>query len=130
MSRGILSCVIFSFAMSNNSLEAVYKRLQEKKRKRRDLNKSFQDELSVHPRYQEIVEELKKLREEKKSIENEVRSSADVAELEALKADIKGDMEMLADITLNKFLAQENVEIVDDFNTRWVPAFSVRFKKE
>lgn len=114
----------------SNTLESVYKRLQEKKRKRRDLNKSFQDELSVHPRYQEIVEELKKLREEKKSIENEVRSPAAISELEALKGDIKGDMEMLSDIALNKFLAQENVEIVDEMNTRWVPAFSVRFKKD
>ncbi len=114
----------------SNTLEAVYKRLQEKKRKRRDLNKSFQDELSVHPRYQEIVEELQKLREEKKSIENEVRSPGDITEIEALKADIKGDQEMLADIALNKFLANENVEIVDDANVKWVPAFSVRFKKE
>lgn len=114
----------------SNTLESVYKRLQEKKRKRRDLNKSFQDELSVHPRYQEIVEELKKLREEKKAIENEVRSPAAISELEALKGDIKGDMEMLSDIALNKFLAQENVEIVDEMNTRWVPAFSVRFKKD
>lgn len=114
----------------SNTLEAVYKRLQEKKKKRRDLNRSFQDELSVNARYQEISEELQKLREEKKGIENQVRSAADIAELEALKADIKGDQEMLSDIALNKFLAQENVEILDDLNVRWVPAFSVRFKKD
>ena len=113
-----------------NTLEAVYKRLQVLKKRRRELSKSFRDELSVNARYGEIVEEMQKLREEKKGIENTVRTAGDQAEMEALKADIRGDQEMLSDMSLNKFLAQENVEIVDEMNVRWVPAFSVRFKKD
>lgn len=113
-----------------NTLESVYKRLQALKKKRRDLAKSFRDELAQNARYGEIVEEMQKLREEKKGIENMVRTASDMAEMEALKADIHGDQEMLSDMSLNKFLAQENVEIVDDMNVRWVPAFTVRFKKD
>lgn len=112
------------------SLHEIYHRLKEKKARRRDMTKMFQDELAAHPRYQEIVEELAKLREEKKSIENEIRAAADVNEYETLKLDIKGDVEMLADIALNMYVAQESVEVVDDYNVRWVPVFSVRFKKD
>ena len=112
------------------SLQEVHTRLKEKKAKRRDMNKMQQDELSVHARYQELCEEMMKLREEKKSIENELRNAADAQELEALKIDIKTDHELLADIALNLYIANEPVEIVDEYNARWVPVFTVRFTKD
>lgn len=118
---------IFTMAIS---LQEVHSRLKEKKAKRRDMNKMQQDELSVHARYQELCEEMTKLREEKKSIENELRNAADAQELEALKIDIKTDHELLADIALNLYIANEPVEIVDEYNARWVPVFTVRFTKD
>ena len=51
-------------------LEEVYKRLEENKKKRREINKMYKDDLNNNPRYQELVDEIKTLREEKKSIEN------------------------------------------------------------
>lgn len=112
------------------SLIEVYNRLKEKKGRRKDMTKMFQDELAVNARYQEILEEMNKLREEKKAIETQVRAGADLAEYENLKLDIKGENELLADIALNMYVAQEAVEIVDDYNARWVPVFAVRFKKD
>lgn len=112
------------------TLNEVHTRLKEKKAKRREMNGIVNDQLSVHPRYQEIVEEITKLREEKKGIENEIRGPADQQELEALKADIRGDLEMLADIALNLYIANEPVEILDEYNVRWVPVFAVRFKRD
>lgn len=112
------------------TLHEVHARLKQKKSQRRDMNKMFQDQLSVHPRYQEILEEITKLREEKKAIENEIRGPADTQELEALKMDIRGDHELLADIALNLYIANEPVEILDEYNVRWVPVFAVRFKRD
>ncbi len=111
-------------------LQNVYARLKEKKARRRDLRTSFQDELKNNARYQEILEKLVELKIEKKSIENEILSqAADRAQLEELAIDIKADNEMLTDITLNMFLANQPVEIVDEVNMKWVPVFAVRFKK-
>lgn len=112
------------------SLHEIYQRIKEKKARRRDMTKMFQDELAAHARYQEVVEEIMKLREEKKSIENEIRAAADLNEYETLKLDIKSDNEMLADVALNMYVAQEPVEILDEYNVRWVPVFGVRFKKD
>lgn len=112
------------------TLHEVHARIKQKKAQRRDMNQMVQDQLSVHPRYQEINEEIAKLREEKKGIENELRSAADVQELEAMKMDIKSDHELLADIALNLYIAQEPVEIMDEYNVRWVPVFAVRFKRD
>ena len=112
------------------TLHEVHARLKEKKAKKRDMNSMVNDQLSVHPRYQEIVEEMTKLREEKKAIENELRTPSDVQEIEALKMDIRGDHEMLADIALNLYIANEPVEILDEYNVKWVPVFAVRFKRD
>lgn len=94
------------------------------------MNSMIKDQLAAHARYQEIAEEIAKLREEKKALEKEMWAPADIQELEALKLDIKDDHEMLADIALNMYIANEPVEIVDELNGRWVPVFAVRFKKD
>jgi len=113
-----------------HSLEEIYARLKGKKAERRDLKTSFQDELKNNQRYQEILEEMLKLRVEKKALENEVLSrEMDKAKFEELSVEIKTDTELLTDVALNKFLASEPVEIVDEINIRWVPAFTVKFKK-
>ncbi|MEK7183625.1 MAG: hypothetical protein AAB776_03255 [Patescibacteria group bacterium] len=111
-------------------LKEVYNRLKLKKAERKDLRTSFQDELKNNKRYQELAEKINELKIEKKSIENEVLSrELDKAKLEELNLDIKTDIEMLTDITLNMFLAQEPVEIVDEVNNKWTPVFAVRFRK-
>lgn len=112
------------------SLHEIHNRLQVKKKERRELKQSFQDELRNNQRYMEILEEMEKLRSEKKAIENEVRArELDAAKLDELKIDIQSDTVLLADIALTMYVQQEPVEIVDDLNIRWVPAFSVKFKK-
>jgi predicted nuclease with TOPRIM domain len=112
------------------SLQDIHARLLTKKKERRDLKQSFQDELRNNARYMEILEEMEKLRAEKKGIENEIRArEVDAAKLDELKIDIQSDMVLLADVALTMYVQQEPVEITDDMNVRWVPAFSVRFKK-
>ncbi len=115
---------------SMQSLEEVYNRLKIKKAERKDLKESFRDELRNHTRHAELTEQIEKLKMEKKAIENEILSrEMDRAKLEEVSLDIKTDTELLTDIVLNKFLASEPVEIVDEIQVRWVPAFKVSFKK-
>lgn len=112
------------------TLEEVYARLVQKKKERRDLSGAYQDELKNHARYQEILAQRKALGEEKKSIENELLEQAGTGQdLEIIKIDIKSDLELLADIALNLYVSNQNVEIIDEWNNRWSPMFSVRFIK-
>ncbi|MFA6018059.1 MAG: hypothetical protein WCT28_03430 [Patescibacteria group bacterium] len=111
-------------------LDEVHNRLQTKKKQRREIKQSFQDELRNSARYMEILEQMETLKAEKKSIENEIRAhDLDTGKLEELKIDIQSDTVLLADIALNMYVQQMPVEIVDELNTRWAPVFSVRFKK-
>ncbi|OGL71477.1 hypothetical protein A3D69_00470 [Candidatus Uhrbacteria bacterium RIFCSPHIGHO2_02_FULL_54_11] len=113
------------------TLNEVYKRLDKAKKKRKELNKMLKDELSANVRYQEIQEEAKALREEKKGIEMEIRSgSGELSELDELKIEISTDQELISDIALNMYVNKETVEIVDENDEKWYPQFKVTFKKE
>lgn len=112
------------------SIHEIYSRLKLKKAERKDLKTTFQDALKNNKRYQEILDEMMKLRIEKKAIENEILATEiDKAKLEELNLDIKTDSELISDVALTMYVQGEPVEITDDFNVRWVPAFRVTFKK-
>ena len=100
----------FYFPMPN--LEEVYSRLQKKKKERRELNTAYQDELKNHARYQEILAQMKALREEKKSIENELLAQAGTGQdLDLLKLDIKTDAELLSDLALTTYIENHNCRL-------------------
>jgi hypothetical protein len=113
-------------------LEEIYTRLTNSQKEIRDIRKMFKDELLHSSRYQEIQEEMKALRDERKMIENEIKanSQGDMDKMEDLKLEIETDKELLSDMALNMYVSKENVEIVDEYDNRWVPFFSVKFKKE
>lgn len=114
-------------------LKSVYERIREKKRDRREIMKAFKDELGNNPRHQQVSEQLKILKEEKKSIENQTwpAASADAQKLELLDLDIKADKELLADVATTMLANGEKVEIVDERSgERLAPQFSVDFKKD
>lgn len=113
------------------NLEEVYTRLNQNKKKLSDLRKMMKDELTHYARYGELKDEISALREEMKSIENEVKSNskAEIDQIDELKEDVKTDTELLADIALNMYINNQTVEITDEFNNTWYPQFKVQFKK-
>ncbi|MEK7545964.1 MAG: hypothetical protein AAB554_02700 [Patescibacteria group bacterium] len=114
------------------SLQEVHARLRAKKREKSEIQKAFKDELVNNPRYQQVAEQLKTLKEERKSIENQAwaAASTDADKLDLLGLDIKSDKELLSDIALNMYTKGETVEVIDEYDTRWVPSFTVNFKKD
>jgi hypothetical protein len=114
------------------SLEEVYGRLRAKKHEKSEIQRAFKDELVGNPRYQEISEQLTKLKQEKKTIEIHAwaSASADAQKIDLLSLDIESDREMLSGLALNLYAKGETVEIVDEMKVRWLPKFSVSFKKD
>ncbi len=114
------------------SYEEIYKRIQKNKKERSEASKMIRDELANNAKYQVLAEELKRIRDEMATIKNEVRSfsAAEAQKLDDLATDIKTDNILLTDVTISKFIAGETVEIVDENNQKWVPAFTVRFCKD
>jgi len=113
------------------SLEQVYLRLQKSKAKRREFSKMIRDELSQDESYRKLTEEMQNLRDQRKSIENDIKAhTASPQELDELKIEIQTDQELLADIALNMITDNKQVEILDEHDQRWVPLFAVKFVKD
>lgn len=128
----VVLSMCYNLVAMNQNIEEVYRRLENNKKEIREINKMIRDQMVHIERHKEIIEEMKALREEKKSLENSIKadSQTEIDRLDDLKIEVSTDRELLADLALNKFLANESVEIVDEYDNRWVPFFSVTFKKE
>jgi hypothetical protein len=114
-------------------LKDVYHKMQDKKHQKSELGKMIRDALSVNQQHKELTEEIKRLRDKKKGIENQVVSECltDVQQLDTLKLEIAAASELLSDIALTMYANHETVEIVDEERgVRLTPVFSVKFQKE
>lgn len=114
-------------------IKQVYLQMQQKKRKKNELGKMIRDALSVHPQHKELTEELKRLREKKKSVENQVMADclAEADQIDLLKLEISAANELLSDIALSMYVGGQTVEIVDEERgVKLTPTFSVKFQKE
>lgn len=118
--------------MSLSRLQELHTELRAKKDERKKLKQAIKDELKHHARYAEVLDEAATLREEKKSIENQVRESVpqDAARLSDLDAEIKADEELMSDLAMNLILKNQSVELKDEYENRYLPLMKVIFKKE
>jgi hypothetical protein len=111
--------------------QAVFQRIQDKKKELKDLKQAYKDALSTSLEYKEIQDQVKALREKKKSIENTTKANfqAEFTKMDDLKIDIESDQEMLSDIVMTSIMNGTPVEIKDEYDNDYEPIFSVKFKK-
>ncbi len=112
-------------------IQEVFVRVQEAKKKMKDLKEAYKDALSTSEMYQKVSDELKTLRERKKVIETSLKESfaSEFTQIEDLKIDIASDMELLSDIALTKVMKGESIQIKDEHDQEFEPIFAVKFKK-
>ena len=112
-------------------LSAVLKRIRATKQERKRLKEVFRDLQAQSTTYQKALDELKEARLKKARIEADIRQEC-AKELEAderLAKSLKDDLQLLTDLALNKFMKGENIEVMDENDTKYTPVFKVNFKK-
>jgi hypothetical protein len=113
------------------NIQEIFDRIQEKKREMREMTASMRDALHNMPEYQEVLEEMDKVKTKKKQIENSIKgeSMASAVKMDTLKLGIKADIETLSDIALNNLVKGEPVKVTDENQNSYDPIFTVRFQK-
>ena len=113
------------------NLQEIFNRIQQTKKEQKDIKSMHRDALANSNSLQEIIEELKTLREKKKGIEDTIKSDflAELEKLDTLKLDLENDMMLLSDAALSKVMNGELVEITDEYENKYEPIFKVQFKK-
>ena len=112
-------------------LQEVFNRIQDIKKKQKDIRSAYKQALASSEEYQEINDKIKTLRERKKVIERTTKESfaGELTKLDDYKIDLESDMVMLSDLALSKLMKGETVEVVDEYNNTYEPLFTVKFKK-
>lgn len=113
------------------NIQEVFNHIREIKKEQKDLKDMYKDALAQADEYDEIVEEMKTLREKKKQIEARIQREMGRAyeKLEDLKNEIETDKVMLNDIALSTLMKGETVEVQDEYDNKYEPEFNVKFKK-
>lgn len=112
-------------------LQSIFNHIQEMKKDMKTIKKEYSDTLLNADDHELILEEMKKLKERKKQIETRVQEQMGrrYAELEELKDEIESEQEMLNDMAMTTLMDGKTVEVVDQYENRYEPLFTVKFKK-
>jgi len=112
-------------------IQEIFNRVQEVKKKQKEIRAAYKDALSSASEYVELTEKLKTMRERKKQIETTVKNdfAGEFTKLEDLQIDLASDMEMLSDLAFAKMVKGEAIEIKDQYDNAYEPVVVVRFKK-
>lgn len=112
-------------------LKDIFGRISEQKKERKKLTDTFRDMLANSKPYQDAVEALSAAKAKKLEIESSIRSGfqQEQSELDKLKASMDADRQLMADTALSLLMKGEPVELTDEFDNKYEPVFSVRFKK-
>lgn len=112
-------------------LQDVFLRIQENKKKMKDLRSSYKDALATSKQYMELKEEIATMREKLKDVEAGIRSgfASEFMQIEDLKIDIKSDEELMSDIAVTQIMKGETVELKGKDDEEYDPIVSVKFKK-
>lgn len=114
----------------SKSVQEIFGRLQEKRQQARIIASKYKSELASSHDYQQLKEQIEKLRERKKKHEASVReqAGANFARMEELKFAIKQDAQLLSDVALTAIMKGESIQIKED-HVEYEPVFTVRFRK-
>ena len=112
-------------------IQEIFNRVHVNKKKLKDLKSAFTDALRNSEEYRGLTDELKQMRDKKKTLETRIKEqfTSEFTQMEDIAIDVASDMELLSDITLSKIMKGESVELVGEYDEKYEPQFSVKFKK-
>jgi len=112
-------------------IQEIFNRVQDAKKKKKDLETTYKDALGTSLEYQEMKDQLKVLRDKKKRLETTIREqfASEFTQLEDIKIDIASDMELITDIAVTRMMKGESIAIKDKDDNEYEPIFKISFKK-
>ncbi|MFA6183710.1 MAG: hypothetical protein WC682_01255 [Parcubacteria group bacterium] len=107
------------------NIQEVFDEIQKFKKEKREISREYKYLLDNDGNYQKITEEAKKLRDQKKKIE-EINKSP---RLDELKHEIDSLNEMASDIAISQLMEGKSIQIKDEYEVEYEPVYKVTFKK-
>lgn len=112
-------------------IHEVFNRIKEKKQEKKKIHASFKDALQNSKAYQDVLEEFERIKAKKIQAETAIKAEfeAELRKIDELKTHLASDVQLLSDMALTSLMKGETVEVTDEYDQKYEPVFSVRFKK-
>jgi hypothetical protein len=113
------------------NIQEVFNEIQDLKRKCKEIGREYHDVLFQADGYEDLKEEMGKLRDKKKLIETGVQAEmkSQYEELEKIKTEIGNLEQMLTDIAMSTLMKGENINITDQYDAKYEPIYKIAFKR-
>jgi predicted nuclease with TOPRIM domain len=112
-------------------LQEVYNELQENKKEQKEIRREYKDALGNANEFSETEEELKKLKEKKKQMENvtQSRMGGRWDKFEKLKARAKELDQIITDVAMSTLMDGKTVAVKDQYDNSYEPVYKITFKR-
>jgi len=112
-------------------LKEIHSRIRAKKDEKKKVKTIFKDVLAQSKPYQDVLDELKKLKAKKVQIETGIRADfgKELEQLERLALDVKTDEMLLTDLSLTMLMKGQSLDLTDENDVKYEPVFRITFKK-
>lgn len=112
-------------------IHEVFNRIKEKKQEKKKLHTSFKDALQNSKAYQDVLDEFERIKAKKLQAETAIKAEfeQELRKLDEIKSHLASDVQLLSDMALTSLMKGETVEVTDEYDQKYEPIFSVRFKK-
>lgn len=112
-------------------IQEIFSQIKEMSDEQKKIRKEYKDALIQADNYEETIERLDTLKQEKKEIEERVQGQMGnrwdkLGELKQKASELK---QMQNDIAMTDLMNGKTVEVKDEFDNLYEPVFSVIFKK-
>ncbi len=112
-------------------VQDIFDQVQDLKKEQRNIRKEYKDALYNTEGYEDLLEELKKMRDKKKQMEVQVQEEmgSRYEELETNKSEITELSQMISDVAMSSVAEGKNINVTDKYNNLYEPVYKVTFKK-
>ncbi len=112
-------------------VQDLFYKIQDIKKKQRDIRVMVGDALKQSKAYQDVRQELNKVRDQKKEIERNVKSEyeKELSKLDDLKIDLESELEEFSDAALDQIMKGKVVKVRDSKNISYDVFVTAHFKK-
>jgi len=118
--------------MAQQRIQEMFNEIKQAEKKKKELTASIKDAYSNYKEYDEIKDEMDKLKARKKEIDTQVRNeySSEFNDLDDVKTDIKDMRMVLSDLMWNELMKNNSFEVKDEYENKMVPQVVVTLRKE
>ncbi|NTW14535.1 MAG: hypothetical protein HGA31_05930 [Candidatus Moranbacteria bacterium] len=112
-------------------MQEVFDQIQEFKQTKKEIAREYRDTLAQRNGYEELKEELQKLRDKKKTEETNVQAGMGRRweEYEKATYEIAELEQMLTDIAMTNLMDGKNINLKDKNDTEYEPSYKITYKK-